>query len=281
MRKTRSMRLRFEALERRSMLAGDVDATQEGDTLFLTGDDQNNFVILEGTGTAGQVTVVGADATTVNGSAAVLTFSGVENIIVDLNAGNDTLQANNLALTDFVITTDEGADLVQLGAFEAFAEGPDAAIDSTDSVGVSGLLQIDTGSGADLVETVRVFGAADWDINLGDSDGTTNNTDSRPENDFAVALDDQIFIFIASGDVIDVNGGTGDDLTNVNYLTTAGVLVADGVTGNDVISVNGSVFNDTVSLFGGSGFDTVAVDFSRHDDGADAFIEIDGGSEDD
>jgi hypothetical protein len=70
-------------------------------------------------------------------------------------------------------------------------------------------------------------------------------------------------------------------LTNVNYLTSAGVLVAYGVTGNDVISVNGSVFNANVLLVGGSGFDTVAVDFSRHDDGADALLEIDGGAEDD
>jgi len=128
---------------------------------------------------------------------------------------------------------------------------------------------------------LRVFGGADWDINLGDSDGTNNNNDSRPENNFAVTLDDQLYVFIGSGDTIDINGGTGDDLININYLTSLGVLIVDGVSGNDVISVNGSVFNEEVSLFGGSGFDTIAVDFSRHDGGDNALIEIDAGAESD
>jgi hypothetical protein len=267
------------------MLAGDVQVTISDGDLTIEGDDNDNFVIIEG-GTAGAVTITGADDTGIffNGveqTTPLVITGGFDSIVVDLNAGNDTLQANNVAVVDFIITMDEGADVVQLGAFEAFAANPGGITTADGSIGVSGFLSIDTGAGADLVEAVRVFGAADWDVNLGDSDGTNNNNDSRPENDFAVALDDQIYVFIASGDTIDINGGTGDDLVNINYLTANGVLVVDGVTGNDVISVNGSVFNDHVALFGGSGFDTVAVDFSRHDGGTDATMELDGGAEDD
>jgi hypothetical protein len=285
MRKLRTKKFRFEALERRAMLAGDVQVTISDGDLTIVGDDNDNFVIIEG-GAPGSVTITGADDTSIffNGveqTAPLVVTGGFDSIAVDLNAGDDTLQANNVAVVDFTITMDEGADLVQLGAFEAFAADPGGITATDGSIGVSGLLRIDTGSGADLVQAVRVFGAADWDVNLGDSDGTNNNNDSRPENDFAVTLDDQIYVFIASGDTIDINGGSGDDLVNINYLTANGVLFVDGVTGNDVISVNGSVFNDHVALFGGSGFDTIAVDFSRHDGGSDATMEMDGGAEDD
>jgi hypothetical protein len=286
MRKLRAKKFRFEALERRAMLAGDVQVTIDEGNLTIVGDDNDNFVVIEG-GTGGAVTVTGEDDTAIfldgveQTGPLVVAAGTFDSIVVDLNAGDDTLQINNVAVVDLIITMDEGADLVQLGAFEAFATDPGGITTADGSVGVSGFFSVDTGSGADLVEAVRVFGGADWDMNLGDSDGTNNNNDGRVENDFAVTLDDQLYIFIGSGDTIDLNGGTGDDLVNINYLTVSGSLIVDGVTGNDVISVNGSVFNDHVALFGGSGFDTVAVDFSRHDGGADATMELDGGAEDD
>jgi hypothetical protein len=266
------------------MLAGDVQVTVDDGTLVITGDNNDNTVLIAG-GAAGAVTISADDDTSFffNGveQSGPFVVGGFDSIIVDLNAGNDTLEMNNVATTDLVITMDEGADVVRLGAFEAYAANPGGITAASGSVGVDGFLSIDTGTGADLVEVVRVFGGADWDINLGDSDGTNNNNDAIPDNDFAVTLDDQLFIFIGSGDVIDINGGTGDDLVNINYLTSAEALIVDGVTGNDVISVNGSVFNNRVSLFGGSGFDTIAVDFSRQDGGDGSLIEIDGGSEDD
>ena len=189
---------------------------------------------------------------------------------MDLNAGDDTLQANNIAVDDFIITMDEGADLVQLGAFEAFATDPGGITTADGSIGVSGLLLIDTGTGADLVRScacsARRIGTSIWATAM----ERTTTTTSRLENDFAVTLDDQLYVFIGSGETIDIDGGSGDDLVNINYLTANGALVVDGVTGNDVISVNGSVFNEYVGLFGGSGFDTIAVDFCRHDGGAEA-----------
>jgi large repetitive protein len=285
MRKLRSKRFRFEALERRCMLAGDVEVTQDNGVLVIEGDDNDNYVIIEG-GTAGAVVITGADDTAIffNGieQTGPLTLTGgIDTIIVDLNAGDDILEMNNVAVDDLIITMDEGADVVRLGAFEAFAANPGGITAADGSVGVNGALVINTGTGADLVEIVRVFGTANWDIALGDSDGTNNNNDDILENDFAVTLDDQIYVFIGSGETIAINGGTGDDLVNINYLTVNGALVVDGVTGNDVLSVNGSVFNEYVGLFGGSGFDTIAVDFSRHDGGSAATVEINGGADDD
>jgi hypothetical protein len=285
MQKLRSRRFRFEALERRTMLAGDVQVSIDNGTLVIIGDANANDVVVEG-GAGGSAVITGDNSTriffnnTEQQQPLEIPGANFDNITVDLNAGNDTLAINNVSVVNLDITTDEGADFVRLGAYQAYAANPGGITSASGSIGVSGLLRIDTGSGADLVQVVRVFGAADWDINLGDSDGTTNNSDNRSDNDFAVALDDQIYIFIGSGDAIDVNGGTGDDLININYLTVSGTLLVDGVSGNDVISVNGTVFNNHVSLFGGNGFDTIAVDFSRQNGtGAAAVVEIDSGAD--
>jgi len=292
MRKLRSKQWGFEALERRSMLAGDVDVTFDGGDLIITGDDNSNHVVVEGT-VAGNVLITGENDTTIflNGveQTTPLLVLGTEfdSIVVDLNSGDDTLEMNNVEVIDLIITMDGGADVVRLGAYEAFAANPATITPASGTVFVDGLLDIDTGSGADLLEAVRVLGVADWDINLGDSDGTNNNNDTRADNDFFVTLDDQAYVFFGEGELIDINGGTGDDLVNINYLSSNGLLadpllstlVVDGVSGNDVISVNGSAFQDNVLLLGGAGFDTIAVDFSRHDGGLDALIEIDAGAD--
>jgi hypothetical protein len=297
-RRTYRRRRTFESLENRHLLAGDVFVeVNDGGDLVVTGDDNSNFVVIEGTGVDGQYVVTGDDGTNIffegvqQPGATVIVSGATGSIIVDLNAGNDTLHMNNVNVgdDDIVILMDEGADIVRLGAWETFANGTGGAavIDpvtgpASGSVGVNGLLDIDLGTGADLLQLVRVFGDADWSITLGDdNDNTSNLTDDNPNNNIVpgVALDDQAFIFVGSADSVDLHGGTGDDLANVNYLT-ADVINIDGGAGNDVLSVAGSVFNVDVNLFAGSGVDTIAFDFSRVD-GVGSVLEIDSGADDD
>jgi len=262
--------------------------------LHIVGEHYDNHVIIEGTGTPGEVRITGRDTdivyfggfqpgnTVVIGASAGGNFrpdDRFDRIVVDLKLGDDTLEINNLHKQDLIISTGAGADVVRLGAFEAYSRSPASVSATSGEVSLSGHLSIDTGDGPDLVQAIRVNGDADWNINLGDSDGTNNNTDSRDHNDLFVDLDDQLYIFIGSGNAIDINGGTGDDLVNANYLTSRGALNIAGSIGNDILSVNGCAFNADVGLFGGSGFDTVAVDFSRHDAGANARLDLDGGNE--
>jgi hypothetical protein len=283
------------------MLAGDVTVEVQGDDLVVTGDDNANLVFIEGAGAAGSYLISGVDGTDVffNGQlqGSSLTVTGASgNIRVDLNGGDDALRISNVSVDELRIETNEGDDLVGLGALDGLIDlgltadgaqdnGVSDAVDDLDGfVRVNDLLVIHTHGGNDVVAIGGLVGEADWDISLGDeSDGTTNQTDDNPNNDFVpnVPLNDQLFIFIASGDNINVNAGTGDDLVNVNYLTAQGALIVDGGGGNDVISVNGSVFNDDVVLLGGSGNDTVAVDFSRQDGGSDAVLVLDSGGDDD
>jgi hypothetical protein len=217
------------------------------------------------------------------------TYSPAGNIdVTDLPAGVDAELGAIFGPADittaFAWSVNPAATTATITTFLEFVARGDTLDESDGSVGVNQLLRVNMDEGADLLQAVRVFGGAEWDINLGDdNDATSNLTDLNPDNNViaGVALDDQAFIFSASGGDIDIHAGSGDDLVNINYLTANGTLVIDGVTGNDVISINGSVFNDHVLLLGGSGIDTLAVDFSRHDGGEDALLEIDSGADND
>ena len=97
----------FESLENRHLLAGDVFVeVNDGGDLVVTGDDNNNYVIIEGTGVDGQYVVTGDDGTNIffNGTqqpgATVVVSNADGSIIVDLNAGDDTLEMNNVAVED-------------------------------------------------------------------------------------------------------------------------------------------------------------------------------------
>jgi len=279
------------------MLAGDVQISVAQNTLQISGDAEANHVIIEG-GNGGSLTITGADDTElffagVSQGSQIVIAGGFNSLAVDLNAGNDTLEINTFfVFVNVSIAMDEGADVVRMGDYQTYVSNPTGVISKPFQLTMTGNLQVDTGTGADLALIVSVS-AGNWDVDLGDSDGTNNNNDGRPENNFFVTLDDQAYIYHArSSDVngdgnvdivnVDVNGGTGDDLVNINYLTTTGTLSVSGVAGNDVLSANGCVFHRQVMLAGGVGADTIAVDFSRHDgQGPTATMNLDAGSDSD
>lgn len=295
MRRSQSRSLGFEALERRSMLAGDVNVTLGGtpqaQILIFTGDGAANHLIIEG-GSGSSITATGVNNTRLlfngvpQGSSVVIagTFATIS---VDLNAGDDTLEVKGISPTTIPIANlnivmDEGADIVRIGDYQTYLTNSASIITRPYVMTLGSTLQLNTGPGADLVHVVSVL-VPNWDIDLGDSDGTNNNNDGRPENNFFIPLDDQAYIYVGEGNSIDVNGGTGDDLVNINYLTTNGPLAVHGVAGNDVLSANGCRFKvGAVTLAGGAGADTTALDFSRHDgQGPTATINLDSGSESD
>jgi hypothetical protein len=280
-------RLDFEALEHRAMLSAVSIAITNGQ-LQILGEHLNNHVRIEGFGTEGEVEIVGIDTVLMYQGQDVgdtLFLGGAapeeqfDSIAIDLREGNDTVEINNINKHNLSISTGAGADFVRLGAYEDYAASLEFVTADSGLVAFTGGLAIDTGPGADLIQAVRVFTAGNWNISLGDNDGTTNNTDGRAENDLATNLDDQCYIFVGAGSTISIAGGTGDDLVNINYLISHGPLSIAGGLGNDIISLNGCAFKANVGLFGESGFDTVAVDFCRHDAGAAARPALDGGAD--
>lgn len=86
----RSVRLGYDSLERRDNPSGTVTAVLRGKTLTITGDAEANFINIDPAG-QGQFTLYG-DNTTITG---VTNPTGVENIVVRLLDGDDTVYFNN------------------------------------------------------------------------------------------------------------------------------------------------------------------------------------------
>jgi hypothetical protein len=99
----RTRRLGLETLERREMLAGNVSATVSLGQLTLTGNFEDNAIVLWRGPNPGQVVVAGAKDsaggdTLVNGRTAPVTLSGVNRIYADLRSGQDRILITNLSL---------------------------------------------------------------------------------------------------------------------------------------------------------------------------------------
>jgi hypothetical protein len=270
----------IEALEARSMLAGDIILQQSGDSLIVTGDDMdNNFSLIRDD--VGQLVATGFAGTTLNGGAGPLNFTGINNItvyskggndfvtidnnniplkgvVVDLGAGDDVFEINRTALEALYITGGDGND----GAFIGITflpnittqAGLDAAIQAG-SVGVN-TLNFDGGDGNDQFFTTRVFGGGNWNIGLG-------------------AGNDVYDSYWTSSGALNINGSSGDDSISIGYHVSNGVTTAQGSDGNDLLSVVISNFKRDASFSGGNGYDTVAIDtnyFERN-------LTIDSGNE--
>jgi hypothetical protein len=109
-------RRRFEALENRSMLAGNVTAAVTGGNLTITGDDSANIISLTQVASGGWK--ITGSATKVNGSTKAFTTDPVTgNINITLNGGNDTLVMTKGNIPGHLtILGNDGADVTTLSS---------------------------------------------------------------------------------------------------------------------------------------------------------------------
>ncbi len=204
-RKDRAMRrrLQLEALERRTVLAGNVVVLTIGDDLLVLGDHRANVV--EIAADSGQVVVRGLDGTLVNGQSE-LALTGhpavADDLRVLLDGGSDSLLIHDLSVGGDLQVLDSlfgGQDQVtidraQIGDDLLVATGNNADAVLLDSVAVAddttlltgsgndrlaitnsqltGDLTLDTGNGADfvLIDSTTVGGNAN--VRLGNGDDT-------------------------------------------------------------------------------------------------------------
>jgi hypothetical protein len=109
----------LERLEDRVTPAGNVLASQAGTTLTLTGDELDNSVLLLPGGAPNEIVVQGV-GTTVNGSSDPQTFTGLENVIANMNGGNDQLTADGIVISgglvnnQFIVDGGAGDDRIEL-----------------------------------------------------------------------------------------------------------------------------------------------------------------------
>lgn len=227
-----------EALEDRTLLAGNVLATLSNGTLTLTGDAAANQVELKVA--SGNVVVEGTLGTTINGGTAVFTvvtggtrISG--DVIATLGAGADSLLVNGILIGAGVsIDAGDGDDSVQLRGTAASA-GALSSLRVTDDLTVRGGLGNDTIS----FDTGVVFD----NVELAGDDGN-----------------DTLALFgISSGDSIELEGGAGNDTISIRTSSADDDLRIDGGEGADQVRIEGGFVKDFLAIDTGAGTDNVIL----------------------
>lgn len=285
MKRSRSMTRvcpHLSILEDRTLPAGNILATMHGSSLFLTGDELNNNVIISRGASPGSIVAQGIN-TTMNGERSRLTFDNVQELVVDTADGDDMILTNGLSLTSLSVLGGSGDDLIYLrntsnsdAFFSMMVSGDDSYSGSTwangnDSITIQGTqvqgeyasiflnsdLGYDTHGGLDLVTISHTR----LDVNDFDLYYASEYSDEGPGN--IVTISDlrlnaesfHSFLFTYLG------GSTGDDSFYIRNVEVNVVVENDTVfdfyvdspIGNDTVFVSDvyvhSITTDTVDEF--------------------------------
>jgi hypothetical protein len=189
--KTGGRKCKFESLENRQMMAGDVVGRVHGGTLVLKGDNFDNGItitqgVVPNSVVVSGVTPVGGTPTNVNGlpNTPVTFLNVINGLKVKLGIGNDQVAINNLNIFGKgQINMGSGADTVTINN-STFCKaldidmGPDADSLTISNSTVQGKVDIDGGRGCDDVTTLNsTFGQLD--VNLGKDNDTVTVTSTQ------------------------------------------------------------------------------------------------------
>ena len=232
-------RPRCESLEDRLNMAGGVVTSVVGTTLFITGDNLDNTVRIEGV-TAGTVEVQGLSDTKVNGVlGAEVTARNIQNIFMEMGNGNDTafsVLANIKGLLRF--NGGNGNDGL------IFGEG-------NNGQNTFGSLAATMGAGDDtvLVDASETNFSVPGAVVISNGDGI-NTTYLRATQ--ALQL----------GPVAVSGGANNDDFQLIGPNVTTGVISVINGNGNNYVGLKGGItINGGIAVVGGKDFDKVEGDF--------------------
>jgi hypothetical protein len=252
-RKGQRRDLRFESLESRQMLAGDIQATLASGNLTLTGDNATNAVEIRGTGVAGEVAVrplFKAGQTTLEGGTDEITFTGVTGNVKYLgNLGDDDCIVHDLSVGgDLRIEIPEGSSIVRIGIWVAYG------LLSTGDVSVGGTL------------SVRAWDSSGPDGNDYVFLGRTS-VNGRAEV-YTGGGTDTLEVYNAAAGIVEFFTGDGSDAINIAYLQATNPAVSVKIygddpsqpaPGNDSISIITTSTTAKVVVDGGQGYNTLAL----------------------
>jgi len=231
-------RLRFEQLEGRAMLAGNVSTAFDntvGGALVLTGDGSANHLVVRQLGANSfQVQGIGTKVN-VNGlNFNSFTFQNVTDVTFDLMGGNDTLLMSNMTINGtLAIDMGGGSDVLTIINVRENAGAP------TD------LASITLGTGNDVATMVNFRSTADIMIDAGDGRDV-------------VTLNLVVAGTVGSGNTLSVEMGPG------NFDTLAVLFSsADIGTFSDTLGSNGIIVG-VRNNFGNAGSSLTPGDFRFH-----------------
>ena len=247
----RRRRLRFETMEKRQLLAGDilfpsdvpaageVRVVVSGGNMVITGDitpgvslDEQVKVVAEVD--APNFVITGLAGTKVNGMDSA-SFSGVTgSITIDLKGGNNVVdfgQAGVLSVTRaLTIRSGVGSDTINIT-----------------NTNVNGTLTIDAGAGTNTV-TLKGIGV------------TGNASIKGTIGDDTVTIEDTAGTTKRFNGTLTVDGGAGTNVVTLKNLTIARNVSVIGTTGQDTVNITGSnVSNGALSVTIGAGEGNVTL----------------------
>jgi hypothetical protein len=242
--------LRVERLENRELMAGDVLARVEGQMLVIWGNDADNGVTLTYSSATQSYRVSGRDAggsaTTINGldtsqPGNIVEFSGVKQVYVGLNGGNDDFEVGSAAAVDTAIEKwlsiemGAGNDVVKLGAAGNAPSGG-APIAQALEIGTS--LNVSLGVGNDQLSIGNAEIGLGLNVLAGDGDDSvTFDTEFTTMG----ASEPTIFPVRVDGSVRISLGGGADALSMTNASLQRSLNVLDGAGAADIDLSNVSV----------------------------------------
>jgi hypothetical protein len=250
---------RLEQLEARQVLAGNVTAAVYGGTLFITGDNAGNGILItqdlsSGVPVAGKFTVTGVtqdgSATTVNGALSK-TVSGVTgDVIIDLRRGNDRVAITNGNPT--IIQTD----------FQNYFTGTSLSSGPATTITLPRNLFVDLGDGNDQFATdaVHVRGDAILHGGEGNNDlGLLRTTiDGSYIADSGSGADRIGAVLTSIGRDEIIHTGSGADLVGLGGESARFALVDTGAGADQVNILNSQIRWDLVVILG-EGNDTATL----------------------
>lgn len=272
-RRTRSAGL-IERLEDRTLLSVTRTLSAGGIVSFVSSDNASDDLRL-------QVNAAGEIEYSLNGAAfsndldsgggtQTLLMSAATRIIVDMSAGQDTLQVLNSGAggffgnsnANFLISYDGGADgdrLILAGGTatsEVYTVGPNPGQGSIDMrtatqyqlIQFVDLDPLNTLSAAAILDSVT----SPLTVNAGDAANAINYTASASAGFGAVSVDNFQPIDFSNKATLTINGEAGDDVINLNNSTTPTGLTSIVVNGgdptaSDTLIVNGTAGADAIN----------------------------------
>lgn len=249
--------LGVESLETRAVMDGNLAAALSGGTLTITGDNAANVATLSSTA-SGDLVLTGAE-TTINGQTAPVTFSGVKNVVVRLNGGDDVFTIANG--TEVVPTAEFNVSPATIKANVSVrgGEGNDSLTVVAD---MTGGLNLEGNNGDDSISIQDSYLAQN--VTLDGGAGIDNLAVSASLLDRSLRLEGGMGSDTLSLDGTEVgrdvvfSGSGGDDMISMTNDSTARHLQMWGGSGNDTIETSNAGVS-TFGLWGGSGEDQATL----------------------
>jgi hypothetical protein len=206
---------RFECLEPRLVLSGNVTAEVVNGHLHITGDNENNQIAIYGSGEAGTVIIqggtedgTGATRTQVNGQN-LQTFTDVHRITANMGGGDDRVVVTNLTLNGALhVNLGDGNDRLIVRSNDVGQQDIQFVGDQTLAYGdveIGGWFIVSGGPGNDVILTNNIV--VNGSVHIAGGDG----------NDY-LQMEGQLATHRV-GQSVGINMGAGDDVVDLRRMT--------------------------------------------------------------